>query len=66
MTHAIRNTATTQLIATYGLLKDRAAADCAYMNETELKYGRAAIFETTEHVPETAHSHHEKVIDHVL
>ena len=43
--NSIRNTATGLLVVAYGDLKDRAAIDCAYMNKTELKYGRPAIFE---------------------
>ncbi|MET3916870.1 hypothetical protein ABID97_003652 [Variovorax sp. OAS795] len=41
---AIHNTATGKDFATYGDLKERAEADCKYMNETELKFGRPAIY----------------------
>lgn len=41
---AIRNTLTGNLFATYGTHRDIAEQDCAYMNRTEIKYGRPAIF----------------------
>lgn len=43
--NTIRNTSTGADFATYGDLKERAEADCKYMNETEVKFGRPPIFE---------------------
>jgi hypothetical protein len=45
--NSIRNTATGLLVVAYGDLKERATIDCAYLNKTELRYGRPAIFEVT-------------------
>lgn len=44
---AIYNSATNSETATYGDLKERADIDCKYMNETELKYARPAIYSVT-------------------